>query len=62
MIALTPKRTKLVLRIRRALTATHPKREGWPVEAVDEAVTKQMKGIEKLSIKKVREAARQLGA
>lgn len=55
MIALTPKRTKLMLRIRRLLTAKQiSNKPKWPLEAVEQVVNKDMAEIRKLPLRKVR--------
>ena len=61
MISLTPKRTGLMLKIRRLLTVMFTEQHAnWPPEAVTAKVTAEMREISKLPIRKVRVIARSL--
>lgn len=55
MIVVTTKRTRLLLKIRRLITAQQrANRPDWPAEAIEELVTRDMKSIAQWPTTKVR--------
>jgi endonuclease YncB( thermonuclease family) len=61
MIALTPKRTRLILRIRRLITALQRKdHPNWPDATIQTVVNRDMLEVSKMPIRKVRLVARTL--